>query len=661
MNERDIFLEAASRIGKRLVNQALWNGSVCTWQIMTPDKSRPQQKRAISTLASGTLYQGTAGIALFLAELYKLSREEETKRAAEGAIRHAIAEAQNLPATSFGFHTGRVGIAYAAARIATVFDKPEYLKEASHLFQPLAGNEHHDQGIDVIAGAAGAIPALIQLSEVCDHDLLMDMAMRLGDHLIDVAGKEPCGWSWTTLTPSAVRNLTGLAHGAAGAGYALLELYQTTGFDKYLYAAEQAFLYERQFYNAEVSNWPDLRHMELGEYLFNGQLDELKAIAIAGKLPPYIMHYMSGWCHGAPGIGLTRTRVFEILHHQIYKDEALAAIKATEASLDLQGSNFSLCHGLAGNCELLLYAAEVFDDITLRRRAEACGLLGWETIEKSGKSWPCGTVAAVPDPSLMLGEAGIGYFYLRLFSSATPSVLLIRPSRKQNEKRIGQSGYRELQEQYVGEYFGRTLQILNQSENGNHNLLLDDSTHEPIRESEVARAYQAINRLIQNKDGTAKQFLDDAYLPERVKYELSLTITDFTEEFLDNFKKPAVEAIEWNEIAMQLQAHTRLVQTRWDWDRWLRKKVRLEVAAPEPTAVFFLLYRCENKIHVRRLDKFAALVLSCLETPSSLEQITSNVAQAFAEIGPPERELLQEKILLQLQNAYRAGIVACKE
>jgi hypothetical protein len=660
MNERDIFLETASRIGRRLVNQALWNGSVCTWQIMTPDKSHPQQKRAISALASGTLYQGTAGIALFLAELYKLTREDETKRAAEGAIRHAMAEARSLPPVSFGFHTGRVGIAYAAARIATIFDKPEYLKEASHLLQPLAGNEHHDQGIDVIAGAAGAIPALIQLSEVCNHDLLMSMAMKLGDHLVQIARKEPYGWSWTTLTPSSVRNLTGLAHGAAGIGYALLELYRTTGSDQYLYAAEQAFLYERQFYNAEVSNWPDFRHTELGEYLFNGQIDELKAIVIAGKLPPYVTRYMSGWCHGAPGIGLTRTRAFEILYHQAYKDEAQAAIKATETSLNERGSNFSLCHGLAGNCELLLYAADIFDDAKLRSRAEACGLLGWETIEKAGKSWPCGTVGGVSDPSLMLGEAGIGYFYLRLFSSATLSVLFIRPSRKTDENRIGQSSYRELQEQYVGEYFGRTLQILKQIETGDHNVLSDASTHEPIRESEVARAYQTINRLIQNKDRSAKQFLADAFLPERVKYELSLTLTDFTEEFLDSLRKPAVEAIEWNEVIMQLQPCTRLVQTRWDWDRWLPKKVCLEVVEPEPAAVCFLLYRFENKIHVRRLDKFAALVLRCLETPSSLEHITASVAQSFSAIGQHERKLLQEKIVLQLQHAYRAGIVECK-
>ena len=43
--------------------------------------------------------------------------------------------------------------------------------------------------------------------------------------------------------------------------------------------------------------------------------------------------------------------------------------------------------------------------------------------------WPCGVMSGGETPNLMLGTAGIGYFYLRLYdAAAVPSVLLLAPS-----------------------------------------------------------------------------------------------------------------------------------------------------------------------------------------------------------------------------------------
>jgi hypothetical protein len=42
--------------------------------------------------------------------------------------------------------------------------------------------------------------------------------------------------------------------------------------------------------------------------------------------------------------------------------------------------------------------------------------------------WPCGVPGGGESPSLMLGLAGIGHFYLRLYDPASvPSVLLVKP------------------------------------------------------------------------------------------------------------------------------------------------------------------------------------------------------------------------------------------
>jgi lantibiotic modifying enzyme len=56
------------------------------------------------------------------------------------------------------------------------------------------------------------------------------------------------------------------------------------------------------------------------------------------------------------------------------------------------------------------------------------GLYGIDNYTKSGLTWPCG-IQTGQTPDLMLGLAGIGYFYLRLCDPQDiPSILIISQS-----------------------------------------------------------------------------------------------------------------------------------------------------------------------------------------------------------------------------------------
>src|ERR1700756_4215217 len=123
----DFFLEVPHRIGRRVAAAAEWEGDGATWTIMSPDRDRPELRVAKAAKASGTVYEGTAGIGLFLAELWSATgrSDAELARAALGAIRHALADSAQLPESAYGFHGGRVGIAYAAARIGRLLGRPE--------------------------------------------------------------------------------------------------------------------------------------------------------------------------------------------------------------------------------------------------------------------------------------------------------------------------------------------------------------------------------------------------------------------------------------------------------------------------------------------------------------------------------------------------------
>jgi lantibiotic biosynthesis protein len=186
----------------------------------------------------------------------------------------------------------------------------------------------------------------------------------------------------------------------------LMELYEVTGENNFKWAAEEGVAYERSHFNERQQNWPDFR-----------QFDHVS--------PPSEDICSCAWCHGAPGIGLSRLRAFEITGDQEYRKEALIALNTTRVSNHLTSlSNFSLCHGLCGNSDLLIEASRVLSDDELLAEAEKIGVIGIENYLDKSIPFPNGLNNNFENPELMTGLAGIGYFYLRLFDAKkTPSVL----------------------------------------------------------------------------------------------------------------------------------------------------------------------------------------------------------------------------------------------
>jgi len=72
---------------------------------------------------------------------------------------------------------------------------------------------------------------------------------------------------------------------------------------------------------------------------------------------------------------------------------------------------------LAGNAELLLLARDVAGRAA-SSSPERLGALGRERYDETHTPWPCGVPGGGEAPNLMLGTAGIGYSYLRLYDPA---------------------------------------------------------------------------------------------------------------------------------------------------------------------------------------------------------------------------------------------------
>ena len=407
---RERFLDVAWSIGTLLCRDAIWDGDRCNWLGDSMEAHAGEWKVAHKSFGPD-LYSGTSGIAFFLAQLHRFRPDRVIAQTARGALRQALSRAGEIPAEMrHSLYSGWIGIALALLDAARWLDEPSLQWEALRLVDAQLGHEIDPMSLDMIGGAAGTVLGLSAIDHRLGNDRHLVEARRLGDHLLKHAHRGDEGWSWTTMPPLAgeQKDLTGYSHGTAGIALALLELFVRTGDARFLEGALGGFAYERRHFSAEQQNWPDFRSFSSPN--------------------PQQLGYSLAWCHGAPGIGLSRVRAFALTGDETYRREAESALAGTYRPLTLPAAadGYSLCHGLGGNAELFIVAADAFGEERYRAVAEAIGDRGIQSVHLNRNPWPCGVLSGGETPNLMLGIAGIGYFYLRLYdSSAVPSVLLM--------------------------------------------------------------------------------------------------------------------------------------------------------------------------------------------------------------------------------------------
>lgn len=409
-----VFLDTASRIGAQLCRDAIWDGDRCNWFGDAMDLVS-NEWQVVHKSGGPDLYNGTSGIALFLAHLNRYRPDPLLATTARGAVRQALSRLDDVhPRKRGSLYSGWLSIAWALLQVGEMLDEPAWLAEADRLIETQLGREIDPYATDLLSGIAGTATFLLALWRRTHRDALVTESIRLGEALIALANRDGDAMSWTTLHPESGyqrRDLTGYSHGAAGIAVALLEIASVTGRQDFRDAADAGFRYERRWYSPHQQNWPDFR--------------------IDPRAPaqnPAQVTYAVAWCHGAPGIGLSRLRAYELTGDPEILHEAHAAIEGTYRSISVPNpyDNYSLCHGLGGNAEIFLAAARILGDPQYATIAGYIGQRGIGSIANAHKPWPCGVNGGGESPNLMIGIAGIGYFYLRLHDPlGMPSVLLL--------------------------------------------------------------------------------------------------------------------------------------------------------------------------------------------------------------------------------------------
>tara|TARA_R110002072_G_scaffold271038_2_gene430944 strand:+ start:51225 stop:53660 length:2436 start_codon:yes stop_codon:yes gene_type:complete len=441
------FLEAADRIGSRICRDAIWSGERCNWLEWESEPLggdwRPVHRALGPTPTSqsggGSLYGGASGIALFLARLFEFTREtchRETALAAAWQVLQQVNSQTDRP--EYGFYTGWPGAMWAVVEVGRCLADESLVEAGLAELQKLSEVPPTIPDTDLINGSAGLIVGLIDLGLRCQQSGLIDVAVRHGEFLLDVAEESERGVSWKTIGVPVRQNLTGFGHGVSGIICALAELYRVTEDDRFSSVVHEGVRYERHYFSEEFGNWEDHR---------------------TDAAPEGQSAFQFGWCHGAPGIAMSRLRLLELgfdseqIRHDLKVAAATTLGKLVYADIDGQ-REFGLCHGLAGNCDvplLLSESPEVMQWLGEARgpggvRENSADLIkrnwlkhvaevaesGIRLFGQTGIPWPSNNALPGESPTLFNGTSGIGYFYLRAYSpQRVPSVLM--PGKSSND------------------------------------------------------------------------------------------------------------------------------------------------------------------------------------------------------------------------------------
>ena len=333
-----------------------------------------------------SVFNGVAGIALFLGDYFWLFKEDRARVLALDGLRWC--RQGERKGFTRGLFLGRVGVGMGWLRLAKVTGESNLLE---HCIEPANYILNHEPGpvTDILGGAAGNGLFLIRLWEATGEERYLEGASRNASWLREVADRtEGCSWSmglgerpWHSL---------GFAHGLAGIAYFLTVLHGVT--DKALWAelARDAIgtLTSQAFPDRGGLNWPvTLNTPDMGP---------------------------CQWCHGAAGIGLTYVRAYEVFGDSGYLETARAAGETTFARGDIR-KNPSQCHGLAGNAELFIELYRVSEDPLWLERAYDFALraFSYREMAPEGDRWQADDPECY-STDFMCGASGTGHFFLRL-------------------------------------------------------------------------------------------------------------------------------------------------------------------------------------------------------------------------------------------------------
>jgi Lanthionine synthetase C-like protein len=413
--------EEAIRIGDELVAVAQKTPEGWYWLTQHVGERRADGTFPIDWYVTDDLYSGSTGILFFLAALHDQVPKPAYRQAIEEGARWSWHRYQQREYQHYALITGWLGVAWTLVRIGTTLGDTSYHEQAVQIAtESRSFIENPDTTAEYFNGLAGLAVGLLLIHQATKQPTLLSLFNKTTELLIAKSQWGPAGIFYDR-NRNQTRGLCGMSHGAAGAAAAFLEAGYYTGNPALYRLAFQVFQYEDSYYSE--GQWPDFRRT------LESSREQAEAAFQSGDFSFFTDPYaMSAWCHGNVGIALVRARAYSLTQNidllPLLRDSVVQHIDRG-IELSLYSQNFTLCHGISGSIEMLTAVAPLCPDpdqvMTYRQQAIDKML----AVKPNGGIYVGGYANSVEeDTSLFMGNAGIGYTYLRLAFANVPSLLL---------------------------------------------------------------------------------------------------------------------------------------------------------------------------------------------------------------------------------------------
>lgn len=289
-------------------------------------------------------------------------------------------------------------------------------------------------------------------------------------------------------------------------------------------------------------------------------------------------------------------------------------------------------------------ASAVLAQPALRQQAEARAMRGREQFELQDRAWPTHPLAN-GDPSLMIGEAGIGYFYLRMADAAVPSLLAVNPQarrRRQGER----DGYVRLRDENLEGMFGQSLDLFTAHPTARARIL-----HGIYGAARTLPLHDAAMRVLTSLQlergaGSATAAQSRALHRDYARAELLELPNDTSERTHVAGVGLTQRDVPWSTVTAHLASSVRIVD------------------AP-PGATDHAGLGCAKELLMRRhrtirsvpLSSLAAIVLSaCADEPTTVDQVMRILSESTTVTDAVRLHLI-EAVQHLLLSAWRSDVV----
>lgn len=358
--------------------------------------------------SNSTLFNGNIGMAVVYATAARLFKCERFKKIAKKCIQGV--NGQMLPLNDrmhygVGAYSGLGGYLYGLKTCGELLDEPGYLNLIQNVVEHLPDIVAKDESLDIIGGAAGMILCLHD-AQAYINSVTLKVAVQSCVNQIFKIYPDPAQLPKADFQASG-QPLLGFSHGVSGFIYALqiARLYMSDDF--IVDWIQKALAYERQYYSEENNNWPDFRSHEKSAHRPSGN----------------DRRYITAWCHGAPGIFLSRLGLKLYGYQDRYIEIEMRQAVQNLMDCGFISNNYCLCHGILGNFDILLLAAKhgyVSYEQIHNIQEEILKRVNTDGMELNFGIGP------LDIPSLMIGGAGVAYGLMRIaYFNEVSSLLFI--------------------------------------------------------------------------------------------------------------------------------------------------------------------------------------------------------------------------------------------